>query len=325
MKEFDFIKSITPKTLKQPGIIKGIGDDAAILRYPYEDMIVTVDTMVESVHFSKKTTSPFHIGYRSLAANISDIAAMGGKPAAYLVSIIIPKDWEDKSLNEIYKGMSQLAKEFHMDLIGGDTVDGKQLAVSITVFGTVPRDKARYRNTARDGDIVFVTGTLGGSACGLHVLLNKPACRYRKFQRVINKHQMPAPRVDFIQACQSLDRMALNDVSDGIANEANEIAEASNKVLYLEYDKIPYKKELLHFSEEQQIEWKLSGGEDFEIVGTIAEKDWTTLKEKAKQTNTNVTAIGKVINDPNKNASVWLKKDGKRHVLQKSGYTHLRR
>lgn len=325
MEEFDFIKSITPKTLKQPSVIKGIGDDAAILRYPYEDIMVTVDTMVESVHFSKDTTTPFHVGYRALAANISDIAAMGGKPTAYLVSIVIPKHWEDDSLKEIYRGMSQLANGFHMDLIGGDTVSGKQLVISITVFGTVPRDKVRYRNTARDGDIVFVTGTLGDSACGLHVLLNEPVSNYEKFQDVINRHQMPYPRADFVHACYPIKRMTLNDVSDGIANEANEIAVASNQVLQLDYDKLPYKKELLHFSCEKQMEWKLSGGEDFELIGTVAKKEWAVLKEQAKKTKTHVTAIGKVINNPNKNAGVWLKKDGKINLLQTSGYTHLRR
>src|SRR5699024_1297192 len=118
---------------------------------------------------------------------------------------------------------------------------------------------------------------------------------------------------------------ALNDVSDGIANEANEIAEASNQTIVLEYDKIPYREELSDFSEEMQQEWKLSGGEDFELIGTVPEENWMALKKAAENTKTMLTPIGKVTNHAKQNGTVLLQQDTQLKLLQKSGYTHLRR
>ncbi|WP_058306288.1 thiamine-phosphate kinase [Gracilibacillus massiliensis] len=325
MEEFDFIKSIQPKYYQQPTTIKGIGDDAAILRHTNEDIITTVDTMVEDVHFSTSTTEPFHIGYRALAANISDIAAMGGKPTSYLVSIVIPKNWSQESLQQIYNGMNQLAKRYRMDLIGGDTVSGKQLSLSITVIGTVNSKKVRYRSSALEDDIVFVTGSLGDSACGLHILLNSGESARDKYQYFIDRHRMPEPRVNFINECTTIDRITLNDVSDGIANELNEIAEASHKTIVIDYDKVPSHPLLKNFSEELQYDWKLSGGEDFELLGTVSSHNWEQLKTSAVKTGTPITKIGMVKGQANQNSLVWLLHNDQLKRLKKSGYTHLRR
>ncbi|SHN35221.1 thiamine-phosphate kinase [Gracilibacillus kekensis] len=325
MEEFDFIKSIQPKYYQQSTTIKGIGDDAAILRHTNEDIITTVDTMVENVHFSTKTTEPFHIGYRALAANISDIAAMGGKPTSYLVSIVIPTSWSQESLQQIYNGMQQLARRYRMDLIGGDTVSGKQLSLSITVIGTIRRNKVRYRSSALEDDIVFVTGQLGDSACGLHILLNKDEPICDKYQYFIDRHRMPEPRVNFINECTAIDRISLNDVSDGIANELIEIAEASRKTIVIDYDKVPSHPLLEDFSEEMQFDWKISGGEDFELLGTVSSHNWEQLKISADKTGTAITKIGFVKEDTYKKGIVWMQHNGQRKRLEKSGYTHLRR
>ncbi|MGP4042602.1 thiamine-phosphate kinase [Gracilibacillus sp. D59] len=325
LEEFDFIRSVKPDFYRQSSVVKGIGDDAAIIRHTNDDIITTVDTMVENVHFSTKTTEPFHIGYRALAANISDIAAMGGKPTSYVVSIVIPDRWMATELQEIYNGMNQLAKKFNMDLIGGDTVSGEQLVLSITVLGTVLKGKARYRSDAQENDIIFVTGTLGDAACGLHILLKASQTDHEKYRYFINRHRMPMPRVSFINQCRDIKRMSLNDISDGIANEANEIAEASNKTLIIDYDKVPSHPQLSDFSSEQQFTWMLSGGEDFELMGTVSERDWEQLEIIAKKTNTNISAIGTVRNDSKKNGTVWLEHNHQLKKLEKSGYTHLRR
>ncbi|WP_342662703.1 thiamine-phosphate kinase [Gracilibacillus lacisalsi] len=325
LKEFDFIRSIQPDFYRQSSVVKGIGDDAAIVRHTNEDIITTIDTMVENVHFSAKTTEPFHIGYRALAANISDIAAMGGKPTSYVVSIVIPDSWAADDLQEIYHGMEELAKVFNMDLIGGDTVSGEQLVLSITVLGTVLKGNARYRSDAQEHDIIFVTGTLGDAACGLHLLLNATHQEQDKYQYFVKRHQMPMPRVSFINHCQNITRMSLNDISDGIANEANEIAETSDKTLIIEYDKIPSHSQLADFSPEQQFKWSLTGGEDFELIGTVSEKDWELLKTIAEKANTKISAIGMVRNDWSKNGTVWLQHNHQLKKLEKSGYTHLSR
>ena len=161
MDEFSFINLIKQDYYTQSTLIKGVGDDGAVFRQSSKDIVTAMDTFVEDIHFSRKTMRPFYIGYRALAANISDLAAMGASPAFYLVSIIIPKSWSEDELLQIFTGMKTLAKTFNMDLIGGDTVSGQQLSISITVIGYVQRGKARYRSSAQDGDIVFVTGTLG--------------------------------------------------------------------------------------------------------------------------------------------------------------------
>ena len=322
MKEFDFIRAIKPTNLRQRRVIKGIGDDAAILRTPYQDTIMTVDTMVENVHFSRQTANPFQIGWRALAANISDIAAMGGFPIAYLVSIIVSDGWGEQELLEIYHGMDELATTYGMDLIGGDTVVGKELSISITVVGTVDKERARYRSHARDGDILFVTGLLGGSACGLHVLLHEPSDLHASFQHVIRKHQMPIPRVEFVTKCKSIARMALNDISDGIASEVNEIAAASDLALVIEPSHIPAPKELQHFSNSLQYEWKMSGGEDFELIGSIAPEDWPKLEAAATESEMYVTKIGTVFHDPAKNGFAWIKENNQLRRLESTGYIH---
>src|SRR5690625_2556418 len=172
MDEFEFINQIKQRTYKQHSVVKGIGDDAAVFRPTTNDVVTAVDTFVEGIHFTPVTTTPFHVGYRALAANISDIAAMGAMPKFYLVSIVVPKKIEESALLQIYDGMKEIANNYQMDLIGGDTVSGEQLVISITVIGYLPTQKIRYRSDAKEQDIIFVTGTLGDSAAGLHILLN---------------------------------------------------------------------------------------------------------------------------------------------------------
>src|SRR5699024_2896682 len=138
-------------------LIKGVGDDAAVFR-TNEDMVTAVDTFIEGVHFSSKTMNNFHVGYRALAANVSDMAAMGAMPIYYLVSIVIPKYINEEQVLKLFEGMDSLATIYNMDLIGGDTVSGEVLSISITIMGTVQKDGARYRHNAQINDIVFVTG-----------------------------------------------------------------------------------------------------------------------------------------------------------------------
>ncbi|WP_318036106.1 thiamine-phosphate kinase [Halobacillus salinarum] len=171
MDEFSFIQSIRPSAYHQESLIKGINDDAAVFEPKDRQVVTSVDTMVNGVHFSKDTMEPFHMGFRALAANLSDLAAMGSKPAFYLVSIVVPDHFIQQELHELYRGMRELAEEYRIDLIGGDTVSGKELTISITVIGYVEKGKARYRSHAQPGDLVFATGTLGDSRGGLECLL----------------------------------------------------------------------------------------------------------------------------------------------------------
>ena len=322
MDEFSFIQSIKQSYHKQPSLVRGIGDDAAVFRQTTEDIVTAVDTFVNGVHFSEQTMSPFQIGYRALAANISDLAAMGATPAFYLVSVVIPKLNNKVDIQALFKGMSKIASAYKMDLIGGDTVAGKELAISITVIGYVQKGKARYRHDACDRDIVFVTGTLGDSQAGFHILNHDG--HYSNKEYYVNRHWMPSPRVAFAKALNSLNRVALNDISDGLANEASEIAEASKVNVILYEEKIPVSKDYHQFPVELQRKWKYFGGEDFELLGTVEQSDWDFVKKVAKQVNIQVTEIGYVQESDRDHGQVWLHENDHIRPLDKLGYVHFR-
>ncbi|WLD93686.1 thiamine-phosphate kinase [Alkalihalobacillus sp. AL-G] len=322
--EFDFIDSITPKKSFQPTLIRGIGDDAALIRSEAgQNDILCVDTMVESIHFNRKTMNPYQIGYKALAVNVSDIAAMGGAPTFYLVSIAIPSSWSEEELQEIYKGMDGLAQQHEMDLIGGDTVSTKgPLVISVTVHGRVQSDRQLLRENARPGDIVFVTGPLGLSAAGLHLLLENDQFEATRQKELLKAHQMPDPQVKAgLLLAESGFRIALNDISDGIASEAWEIADASQVHITLDYDQVPKHPELKHFSAQQTEEWILYGGEDFQLVGTVSESNWLPLKRLFDQHQKPLYNIGTVETGE---AGVSLFKNGDSLRLSKKGYNHFK-
>lgn len=322
MDEFSFINVIKQDYYKQPSLIKGVGDDGAVFRQPSKDIVTAVDTFVEHIHFTKQTMSPFHVGYRCLAANISDLAAMGATPAFYLVSIVVPSTWHEEELKDIFHGMKVMANKYHIDLIGGDTVSGSELVMTITILGYVPHDKIRYRHTAEDQDIVFVTGTLGDSQAGLHILQNEG--HYIDRDHFIKRHQMPEPQVSFAKGLRELTRVTLNDISDGLANEVSEIGEASQVNVILYDELIPNRHSLSQFPTHLQQHWTYFGGEDFELVGTVAQEHWGTVEKIAHQTNTCVSKVGYVERDSTSFGHVYLTKNNKKQRLHKKGYTHLK-
>lgn len=318
MNEFDFIKTIKPSAYQQSSLIKGIGDDAAVFRQTHADIVTAVDTFVEGVHFSKETMSAHEIGYRALAVNISDMAAMGAVPAMCLVSIVFSSEWKKEERIEIMNGIKTMGKKYQVDLIGGDTVSGESLVISITIIGYVDQDCARYRSTAEVDDVVFVTGTLGDSAAGLSILLGEQS-GVGDVAYYIRRHTRPQPRVNFVQELNHLNRVTLNDVSDGIANEAAEIAEASQVDIYLDDTKIPVHDTFHQFDQNQQYSWKYFGGEDFEILGTVPSEEWEAIKKAATAVGVRVTKIGQVRQGE---GLVYIQKDSKIEVLPKDGYEH---
>jgi len=323
LEEFSFIESIRQPSYKQPSLIKGIGDDAAVIRNSSQDLVTAVDTFAEGIHFLPSTMTPFDIGYKALAANISDLAAMGATPAFYLVSIAISKNWTTADVQEIFKGMRAIGNSFNMDLIGGDTISSESLVLSVTVMGYVNKDKARYRNSAKPGDVVFATGTLGDSQAGLHLLFNpEELCADRSY--FVKRHQQPSPRVLFAEKLSVLQRVTLNDISDGIASEANEIAEASQVDIHLNYEQLPVHSGMKAFNVELKDKWILSGGEDFELLGTVSPDAWAYVKDSAAATGTEIKEIGSVSQCKDIKPSVRLLKNNNEMILQKSGYNHFK-
>lgn len=324
MDEFDYINQIKQKHYRQPSLVKGIGDDAAVIKSGVQTTVTAVDTFVEGVHFTNETTPPFYIGYRALAANISDIVAMGAIPSFYLVSIVVPAHVQENQLLDIHRGMESIAKLYHIDLIGGDTVSGKELVISITIIGNVPLERVRYRSHAKPKDVVFVTGTLGDSAAGLYVLQEKiEQSVVKDIEYLIQRHQQPTPRIDLVQKMRYIERMALNDISDGIANELREIADASKVDIQIEDEQIPLSNAVKQFSETKQNNWKYYGGEDFELVGTMPAKDFDALQSYANALKLKVTKIGTVLTNHEKTPQVYMRKNNQITILQKHGYTHL--
>ncbi|MCM3719844.1 thiamine-phosphate kinase [Fictibacillus phosphorivorans] len=327
--EFEWIKSITPNTSHQKELVMGIGDDAALWSVNNElDQVICVDTMVEGVHFIRDTLSPHQLGYKALAVNLSDLGAMGAIPQFYLVSIAISKDWNAVELNEIYKGMTELAARYKTDLIGGDTVSIKgPLVLTVTVIGKVEKGKRLLRSNAKPGDSVFLTGVTGESAAGLKLLLeNTRHHSYSKNEKeLILQHQMPAPHIEqgrLLASCSH--RISLNDVSDGLASELNEIAESSQVSIHIEENKIPVSSRLASYPRNKQLDFQLYGGEDYVLTGTVAQDQFGSLREQFEQHSLKIFEIGKV-GEAGK-AAVYLHRDENEspEKITKQGFNHFR-
>jgi thiamine-monophosphate kinase len=326
MDEFDFINKLKPSSLFHKNVKVGIGDDAAVYEPSnHKNQVVCVDTMVEGVHFLKHVSTPGEIGYKALAVNISDIAAMGAIPLYYLVSIAIPTSWVEQELLDLYQGMNELAKEYEMDLLGGDTVStADKLVVTVTVIGEVEDDIKTLRSNAKDGDIVFVTGNVGDSSAGLEILLNHLNMNNKvHMDYLINRHKRPTPRVKASQLIARLHRVSLNDISDGLASELHEIAEASQLGITINEVDLPISEALLELGKSHEInKWILFGGEDFELVGTTSPDAWEKLKHACDEQSILVTKIGSVSSS---HFGVQIvTKDNKTIMLEKSGYNHFK-
>lgn len=328
--EFEFIDQIKPASHHQPSLVMGIGDDAAVYTSTQGMReVVCVDTMIEGVHFTKETLSPNQIGRKALAINVSDLAAMGAVPRFYLVSIAIPAVWEDEEVNDLYKGMQEVADRWKMDLIGGDTVSAKEaLVITVTAIGQVEEGVSLYRSQAAPGDIVFVTGPVGSSAAGLELLLEKG--RHASFNKseseLVLMHQQPEPQVEAGRLCAGTQaRMSLNDISDGVASEASELAVASEVSITLQADKIPFHPALDEVvkGQEKKLAFAFNGGEDFQLIGTIEKTAFSSFLENALRAGIQIYPIGEV--KEKAEHPVFIKDKDLIEPLQKGGFNHFKK
>jgi thiamine-monophosphate kinase len=247
--EFGFIKRITPDSLNDTrNVVRAIGDDAAVFTIGNDECIVlTTDLLVERVHFIKESMTGYQLGYKSLAVNLSDIAAMGAVPQHAFVSIGIPKDTSIEYLDEFYRGMKELAKQYHVNILGGDTTSSKvDLIINVAVTGVGKKNTLLYRNTAKDGDIIFCTGFLGDSKAGLDFILKseQPVKDYEK--RLVEAHLLPRPHIEEgLYLANSGAVHSCIDVSDGLSSDLMHIAEESNVGFILNEEAIPLSKDLL--------------------------------------------------------------------------------
>ena len=314
--EFSLIDKLTQHSIHNPTYVKvGVGDDCAVYDSPREvDQLVSTDMMVEGIHFSERTTSSFDIGYRLGAANISDIAAMGGTPRHMVVSIAVPKGRDTSYVEEVYNGLRNICADYDVNIIGGDTVSTEgPFVISATVFGDVPTNQSVLRSGAQDGDVVFITNYLGLSYVGLHSLLE--GCEdYPVSQSV---HQRPIPHVECGIIARDLGATSMNDISDGLSSELNEIAKASQVTIYIDENTLPIHPEVQVYCESHHMSPYLpmwTGGEDFQLVGTIP-------ADKAEELPTDTfTIIGCVKAG---SAQVLVDRDGQWVTVEPKGYNHL--
>ncbi|MFY0545931.1 thiamine-phosphate kinase [Brevibacillus sp. H7] len=331
--EFSLIRSWTSRSQGQEGdgLTVGIGDDAAVFSVSAEmEVVVCCDAMVETVHFLRETMKPEDIGYKAVISNISDVAAMGGIARYALVSIAVPPKWSEGECEAVYKGIYEACEAYGIRLIGGDTVSAPDaLHLSVTLLGEVERGKALRRTAARPGQLVFVTGHLGGSAAGLHVLLDNRdagAGVSEEWRPLVTMHQRPSAQITAGRLLLAAGGTgALNDVSDGLASELWEIAEASGVTLVIKASAIPIAEATRKYGEKvgkDPLHWALFGGEDYQLVGTVDEAVSESLALRFADSGVPFTVIGRVEEGK---PFVWMHTDQERVPLHKAGFNHFQR
>ena len=274
--EFGFIDFIKER-FKAPDGVMGIGDDCAVLpTYPISEgpgeLLVSTDLLMEGVHFLRKESSPEDIGWKAAAVNLSDIAAMGGRPVATFLSIALPKDAQGEWAERFIKGYAEISDLFDVPLLGGDTTSSlRDIAINVCVLGRCPSGKAITRSGARPGDVIYVTGPLGDSAAGLQAIL-KNLERTEDVATLIHRHKRPQPRIRAASDLIATDLVgAMMDISDGIASDLRHILKASGVGGIVELDRLPLTEEFMRVCKEQNwnaYELATGGGEDFELLFT---------------------------------------------------------
>lgn len=270
----------------------GIGDDCALVQ-PAENKSIAIscDTLVENVHFFPDMP-PAALGYKALAVNLSDLAAMGAEPAWMTLALTLP-DVDETWLSGFSEGLFEAADYYGIALIGGDTTRGPR-AINITVHGQVPQGKALTRHGAKAGDWIYVTGTLGDSALGLDIIRGAQQASTENKAFLINRHYCPTPRVLAGQALRSLASSAI-DLSDGLISDISHILKAAAVGAIVDVNCIPLSQAMREtVSEEQALGYALTGGEDYELLFTVPESQKGALETTLNHTGTKFVRVGQI-------------------------------
>ena len=295
--EFDLIRHFfeRPELQSSRPDVLGIGDDCALLSVPQGMQLAqSLDTLVCGVHFPENC-DPFLLGYRALATNISDLAAMGAEPHSFTLGLTLPEsdsDW----LQSFSDGLVALAQPSGIALIGGDTTKGP-LTLSIQVQGLVPEGKALRRNGAKAGDLVYVSGCLGDAAGALPAVLEgqKPdSCDNASIRYLLNRYYQPSPRVKLGQWLSANGATSALDISDGLLGDLGHILKASQVGAELDIKKMPLSNELLDVAGVEKAQrCALSGGDDYELCFTWPSDKVLELPESIRQ-ECSVTCVGRI-------------------------------
>lgn len=310
-----------------PGVVVPIGDDAAVVRVGEQHLVLTVDTLVEGVHFDSDVTQPTDLGHKAVSVAVSDIAAMGGSPSYAVTSLGVASDVRPPWVVELYGGMREAADEYGMRVVGGDTVRADRAVVTVTVLGRVAEGRAVTRAGARPGDRIVVTGRLGAAAGGVR-LVRAPREQLRgslgtDWERdVMAALNRPQARVTEGETLAQAGATAMIDVSDGLALDLHRICEASEVGARVHLDALPVSEALTGLSEqldEDPLDLALFGGEDYELVATLSPGVVEGAGAKIlERTGTPLTEIGEVTEQ----GYVAIAGAGEERPLEPRGWDH---
>ncbi len=334
--EFGLIKHLTQHIeIKNASTLKGVGDDAAVINYTEGEKVtlVSTDMLVEGVHFDLAYVPLKHLGYKSVAVNLSDIYAMNGTPKQITVSIALSNRFGLESIEELYAGMLMACEKYGVDLIGGDTTSSLSgLVISITAIGEADKNKVIYRNGAKETDLLCVSGDLGGAYMGLQILEREKAVfkENPKIQPdlegkdyILERQLKPEARKDIIKLFDALEMQptSMIDISDGLASEIMHLCDQSGVGCELYEEKIPIDPQTYDTARQFNLDptmCALSGGEDYELLFTISTRDYDKVKNQL-----DFTVIGHITN---KTAGANLvTKSGGSHPLKAQGWDALRK
>lgn len=320
---------IESKQGKDDDVVVSIGDDAAVITSEGKFYtILTTDSLVENIHFRLATTSPLALGYKAMAINLSDIAAMAGIAKYASISIGLKPQTEVDFVEKFCKGALQAGQMYGVKIIGGDTTSAPALMINVTVLGQVEPVYLRRRSEAKIGDLILVTGRLGASKAGLELLEN-PALREKinRSDTLIKAHQFPTPRLTEARLASRYGAHAMEDISDGLASEIIHISEESKVGAEIYLAGLPVDPDAARVAEikgKSPSDFALYGGEDYELVFTAGKDDASKIKAKVEgDTSTSVSIMGEIVS-AREGASLIDNKGYKRKLVG-HGYEHFRR
>lgn len=306
--EFGLIDHLTKNfDVKNASTLKSIGDDAAVLDFGTKKAVVSTDLLIEGVHFDLAYMPLRHLGYKAVVVNLSDICAMNAKPTQITVSVAVSNRFPLEALEELFDGITLAAKVYNIDVIGGDTTSSqKGLIISVTAIGEANEDEIVYRNGAKEGDLLVVTGDLGSAYMGLQVLeREKQVFQVNQnnqpdldaYTYLIERQLKPEARTDVRELLEQLNvkPTSMIDVSDGLSSEILHICKQSKVGCNLYEEKIPVDPQFINVCEEFNIDSTtiaINGGEDYELLFTIALDDFDKIKA-----NPNFTVVGHIVKE----------------------------
>ncbi len=303
--EFGLITRLTEKIqIKNTSTIVGVGDDAAVLSFPNHKIVVTTDLLTEGIHFNLMYVPLKHLGYKAVVVNLSDVYAMNAIPRQITVSIAISSKFSLEAVEELYSGIHLACEKYGVDLIGGDTTSSLTgLTISVTAIGEASEDELVYRSGAKIGDLVCVSGDLGGAYMGLQLLERenevfkvnphqKP--QFEGYDYILERQLKPEARADFKELMKTLNIQptSMIDISDGLSSEVLHLCKASKVGCNIYEEKIPLDSQTKEFAEELSINplvAALNGGEDYELLFTVPLASFDVIKKEF-----DITVIGHI-------------------------------